>query len=161
MRRGTSVGLTVAALLTLSVPRAAARASQAADGRAADEASIREDVKTLESGWNAKSGALFAKPFAEDADYVIVNGAHIRGRAAITEGHQQIFDTIYKDSTVALAVEQVRFLRADVALAHVSGHLKMSKAAGAPEADATITLVLTKDAGAWRIVAFQNTRVER
>src|SRR6185503_15336088 len=44
------------------------------DGRTADETAIRESVKQMETGWNTKSGALFAKPFAEDADYVVING---------------------------------------------------------------------------------------
>ena len=49
--------------------------------RAADEAAMRENVKQMETGWNTKSGALFAKPFAEDADYVVINGMYIKGRA--------------------------------------------------------------------------------
>ena len=49
----------------------------------ADEAAIRENVKHLETGWNTKSGALFAKPFAEDADYVVINGMYIKGRSVI------------------------------------------------------------------------------
>ena len=36
--------------------------------RAEDEAAIRENVRQMDAGWNTKSGALFAKPFAEDAD---------------------------------------------------------------------------------------------
>ena len=34
----------------------------------ADETEIRDNVQQLENGWNKKSGAVFAKPFAEDAD---------------------------------------------------------------------------------------------
>lgn len=120
-----------------------------------DDALLRENVRQLEAGWNAKSGAAFAKPFAEDADYVIINGSQIKGREAIAEGHQRIFDTIYKDSTLTLSVKQVRMLRADVAVVHVSGHLKSTQGAG----DAVITLVMTKESGAWKIAAFQNTPV--
>jgi uncharacterized protein (TIGR02246 family) len=154
--------LTLTVLLTLILFASATRGggAQASDSRASDEAAVRGAVKELESGWNAKSGALFAKPFAEDSDYVVINGMRIRGRAAIAEGHQRIFDTVYKGTTLALAVEQVRFLRADVAVAHVSARLRMQQAQGAQEAEAVITLVLTKEAGAWQIVAFQNTRVE-
>ena len=127
------------------------------DSRAADEAAIRENVKQLETGWNTKSGALFAKPFAEDADYVIINGRHIKGRNIIGVAHQQIFDTIYKDTMITLTVEQIRFLRPDVAVAHVSGHRDgpRQELAG----DAFITLVLTKEKSGWTIAAFQNTEV--
>lgn len=122
-----------------------------------DEAAIRENVKQMESGWNAKSGASFARPFTADADYVIINGMHITGYDAIEKGHQQIFDTIYKNTTLTLTVKKIRFLRPDVALVHVSGHRDSVQ----PEliADATIVLVMTKTDGGWRIVSFQNTQV--
>lgn len=126
------------------------------DSPTADEQAVRENVRQMEAGWNAKSGALFAKPFAEDADYVIINGVHIRGREAIDKGHQGIFDTIYKDSTLALAVKQVRFLRPDVALVHVNARNRVPQSG---ERSAIITLVMVKDAGAWKITAFQNTQV--
>jgi uncharacterized protein (TIGR02246 family) len=125
----------------------------------ADEAAVRENVRQMEAGWNAKSGALFAKPFADDADYVVINGLHIRGREAIDKGHQRIFDTVYKDSTLALSVKQVRFLRPDVALVHVNARNSMKRPEGAREAEAIITLVMVKDGGAWKITAFQNTQV--
>ena len=48
---------------------------------------------------------------------------------------------------------------ADVAVVHVSAHLKSAQGAGAQEADAVITLVMTKENGAWKIAAFQNTSV--
>jgi uncharacterized protein (TIGR02246 family) len=124
-----------------------------------DEAAVRENVRQLESGWNAKSGASFAKPFAEDADYVVINGMRIKGREAIAAGHQGIFDTIYKDSTLTLSVKQVRFLRPEVAVVHVAAHLKATQNGQAQEGDAVITLVMTKDKGEWKIAAFQNTGV--
>src|ERR1043165_8699624 len=102
--------LALAAILACAL-QAAAR-TQTAGG---DDALLRENVRQLEAGWNAKSGAAFAKPFAEDADYVVINGTQIKGREAIAQGHQHIFDTVYKDSTLTLSVKQVRMLRADVA----------------------------------------------
>lgn len=123
----------------------------------ANEAAIRENVKQMESGWNTKSGALFAKPFAEDADYVVINGNHIKGRAVIESAHQRIFETIFKDTTIALKVKQVRFLRPDVAVVHVSGHRQ-----GPTQEltqDAIITMTMIKEKQGWSIVAFQNTAV--
>ena|ERR1044072_1704507 len=124
-----------------------------------DDAAIRENVRQMEAGWNSKSGAAFAKPFADDADYVVINGMQLKGREAIAEGHQRIFDTFYKESVISLSVKQVRMLRADVAVVHVSGHLKTTRGADAQENDAVITMVMTKESGAWKIAAFQNTGV--
>lgn len=149
IRFGT-LSLALAAVLAFALQASAQ--TQSAGG---DDAALRENVRQLEAGWNAKSGAAFAKPFAEDADYVIINGSQIKGRDAIAEGHQRIFETYLKDSTLALSVKQVRMLRADVAVVHVSAHMK----SGGQEGDATITLVMTKESGAWKIAAFQNTPV--
>jgi uncharacterized protein (TIGR02246 family) len=131
--------------------------ASAQDSRSTDEAAVREQVKQMETGWNTKSGADFAKPFAEDADYVVINGMHLKGRTAIAAGHQEIFDTIYKDTKVTLAIKQIRFLRPDVAVVHVNAHRE-----GPTKeltADALLTLVTTKEKQGWTIVAFQNTQV--
>ena len=131
--------------------------AQAQNNHAADEAALRDAVKQLENGWNTKSGATFAKPFAEDADYVIINGNYIKGRAIIESQHQRIFDTVFKDTTLSLTVQQIRFLRPDVAVVHVKG-LRSS-----PNEDlqhgAMITLLMTKEKQGWIIAAFQNTAV--
>jgi uncharacterized protein (TIGR02246 family) len=133
----------------------AAQASGARDARADSDAAIRENVRQMEAGWNAKSGALFAKPFAEDADYVVINGMHIQGREAIEKGHQQIFDTFHKNTTLNLSVKQTRYLRADVVIVHVNGSAKSPQGEG----EAVITLVMSKAKDGWEIVAFQNTPV--
>ena len=127
------------------------------EGYAADEAAIRESVKQMETGWNTKSGALFAKPFAEDADYVVINGMYIKGRATIESAHQRIFDTIYKDTNLTLAVKQIRFLRPDVAVVHVTGHREGP--AKEPAQEAMLTLMMTKEKQGWVIAAFQNTAI--
>lgn len=123
----------------------------------ADEAAIRDNVKQLETGWNTKDGALFAKPFAEDADYVVINGSYIKGREVITVQHQRIFDTIYKNTTLSLTVKQVRFLRPDVAVVHASGH--RDSPTKELVQDAIMTFVMTKERQGWTISAFQNTPV--
>ena len=134
-----------------------AAAPAAADN--ADEAAIRGNVRQMEDGWNAKSGAQFAKPFAADADYVVINGMYIKGQEAIAEGHQRIFDTIYRESTLSLSVKQVRMLRPDVAVVHVTGTNKVPRGAETQVGEAIITLLMTKESGVWRIAAFQNTEV--
>lgn len=140
----------------LTAPRNPANLASVAP-RSPDEVAIQENVKQMETGWNTKSGAAFARPFAADADYVIINGLHIRGYDAIVKGHQQIFDTIYKDTTITLVVKQIRFLRPDVALVHVSGQRNSPQ----PDlkADATLVMVMTKNDGSWKIASFQNTQV--
>ena len=131
--------------------------SVSAQNTTADESAMRDAVKQLETGWNTKSGATFAKPFAEDADYVVINGNYIKGRAVIESQHQRIFDTIFKDTTIKLTVQQIRFLRSDVAVVHVKGE----RGSSVPSLiqDAMITLFMTKEKQGWTIAAFQNTAI--
>ena len=157
-RPATSIKLlTALAVLILCVFNVSAQEAGAIKARAADEAAIRENVRQMEAGWNAKSGALFAKPFAEDADYVVINGMYIKGRATIESAHQRIFDTIYKDTNISLTVKQIRFLRPEVAVVHATGHRE------GPTKDLTqdamLTFVMTKEKQGWTIAAFQNTAI--
>lgn len=123
-----------------------------------DDAILRQSVAQMMAGWNAKSGEQFAAPFAADADYVVVNGMKVKSRRAIAEGHQQIFDTFYKDSSLTLAIDTIRYLRPDVAVVHVNAKLKIG---GRPEDSlARLTLVAAKNAGRWEIAAFQNTAIQ-
>lgn len=154
---------TAAACLLTFIVTAAAHAQAAAAGAATKEASpddtaVRAIVQSLQDAWNAHDGKAFAAPFAADADYVVVNGTYIKGRPAIEQGHAQIFSTIYKESRNAATVRGVRFIRPDVAVAHVEWNLELRP--GGDKARAINTLVLTKENGRWSIAAFHNTPVQ-
>ena len=151
--------LTAIATCTLCLFNVSAQEAGASETRAEDEAAIRENVRQMEAGWNTKSGALFAKPFADDADYVVINGMYLKGRAAIEKAHQQIFNTVFKNTTVSLSVKQIRFLRPDVAVVHVTGHKDAPENERELVSDAIVTLVMTKDKQGWKIAAFQNTQI--
>jgi len=123
-----------------------------------DEAAIRQIVQQIQDGWNAHDGKAFAAPFAADADYVVVNGMKIKGREAIEKGHIGIFTTIYKESHNVATVKGIRFLRPDVAVAHIEWNLEVSP--GGHKGRAMNTMVLTKDGGKWSIAAFHNTPIQ-
>lgn len=153
--------IAAALLLTLTLSAAArgqtAAAKPDSQGAAQDEAAVRAVVKSLEDGWNAHDGKAFAAPFAADADYVVVDGMYVKGRDDIERGHAQIFSTFYRESRNAATVKSVRFIRPDVAVAHVEWHLEVSP--GGEKARALTTMVMTKDGGRWSITAFHNTPV--
>src|SRR4051794_25260091 len=90
---------------------------------AQDEVAIRAIVGQMEAGLNAGDGDAFGAPFTEDADYVIVDGMYIQGRATIAAGHRHIFSTHYRGSVIRGTVERIRPLRDDIALAHVRWQL--------------------------------------
>jgi uncharacterized protein (TIGR02246 family) len=154
--------IAVACLLTITLT-AVAHAQTASNGSASkdaasDDTAVRAIVQSLQDGWNAHDGKAFAAPFAQDADYVVVNGMYLKGRQAIEQGHTQIFMTIFKESRNAATVKGVRFLRPDVAVAHVEWNLEVRP--GGDKARAMNTLVLTKENGRWSIAAFHNTPIQ-
>jgi uncharacterized protein (TIGR02246 family) len=135
-----------------------ASVTQTADP-AADEAAVRALVAQLEAGWNAGDGDAFAAPFAADADYVVVDGAYISGRAVIAAGHRHILSTVYRGSANRGTVEALRFLRPDVAVARVRWHLRFDAGAGPQEAESRCQVVATRGPGGWELAVFQNTPV--
>jgi uncharacterized protein (TIGR02246 family) len=126
---------------------------------AADEAAIRALVAQLEAGWNAGDGDAFAAPFAADADYVVVDGAHVTGRPVIAAGHRHLLATVYRGSETRGTVEAVRFLRPDVAVARVRWRLRFDAGAGPQEAESRCQVVATREPGGWELAVFQNTPV--
>jgi uncharacterized protein (TIGR02246 family) len=110
---------------------------------------------------------------ADDVDFINVLGEHHQGRDAVTRGHQFIFSTIYKDSRVRYTVDRIRYVRPDVALAFIHAKLISRLAPNAiasaarqsrvddemHESQARPTMILARDGGHWRIVAFHNTSI--
>lgn len=127
-----------------------------------DETAINAAIHMMEEGWNAKSGKLFARPFAQTHDYIVVNGLYlpqisVEGNAEV---HQRIFDTVYKNNMLRLVVDKVKFIRPDLALVHVFAG---SHEAGTPEAKhptAIISGILEKQGGEWKIISFHNCNIE-
>ena len=123
------------------------------------EAVAREIVARLEQAWNAGDGAAFGAPFTADADFVDIRGDHHRGRDAIAHGHQAIFDSIYKGSTIHYEVTQTRELIGGVLLAHGTGRFQAPAGPLAGEHRATQSLVLVRGEEGWEIASFHNTLV--
>ncbi|MFZ1685368.1 MAG: SgcJ/EcaC family oxidoreductase [Candidatus Zixiibacteriota bacterium] len=116
-------------------------------------------VKQLEEAWNAADAQAFAAPFADDADFVHILGAHYNGREAIQHGHQQIWDTIYKGSRTVYEIEGMRMIRPDVAIVFVLGTVTMESGGDSKVIQARPTMILEKSGDRWQIVTFQNTLV--
>jgi uncharacterized protein (TIGR02246 family) len=150
--------IAILALVFASFP--AANYAQTPATANTDEAAVRQLVQQLQDGWNAHDGKAFAAPFATDADYVVVNGMYAKGREAIERGHTAIFTTIYKDSRNVATFKSVRFLRPDVAVAHVEWNLEFKMNGATQKGHAINTLVMTKEGGKWSIAAFQNTPIQ-
>ncbi len=126
----------------------------------ADETAIRDLFRELLDAWGRGDGRAYGAYFTEDADYVAFDGSRTRGRPAIAESHQQLFDTWLKGTRLVGQVDGVRFLSSDVALVHATGGTLFPKQRDAKARRPSIqTLVAVKQHGEWRFAAFHNTRI--
>ena len=138
-----------------------------------DERALRDLVARCEAAWNAGDSVAWAACMAEDVSFTGVLGDRYHGREIVESGHRHIFNTIYKDSKMTVAIEGFRQVRPDVTLVYVHetlrSHLKPETVVStarqmqvSPEMhDSEIrgTIVAAKDRGHWQIAAFHNTLI--
>ena len=109
--------------------------------------------------WNTGSGAAFAAPFIDDADFVAFEGTHMNGRQQIVSFTRQIFDTVVKGSRLEGEVKFMRFLSPDLAVMH---SVVRTTLPGQPEAspgrDSMQMYVVTKRDGSWQAEEILNAR---
>jgi uncharacterized protein (TIGR02246 family) len=136
------------------------RTDTQAQAELADTAA-RTVISHLESAWNAGNGAAFGEPFTDDAVFVDIRGArHYGGRAAITAGHQAIFDSIYRGSTVRYVLDSLQPLAAGVVAVHGDAVLECPTGPMAGTSRSSFTVVLAQRDGDWRALTFHNTLVQ-
>jgi uncharacterized protein (TIGR02246 family) len=116
-------------------------------------------IDTFVQGWNAGSGERLARAFAPDADFTNVMGLRAHGREVIAQGHNEILATVFRGTRLEAAINQVRYLRPDVAAVDVI--LTLRGADGLPVAmlpagQSSAGLVATRDGGSWAIAVFRN-----
>ena len=106
---------------------------------------------------DAKAWVKFCTP---DAQLVTVRGESMNGVGEIERGLTTIFETRGRNVTLETLRVAVRFIRPDVALAHVTNELSglVSPAGETLPSHRELSIrVLVKDQGTWRITAFHNT----
>jgi len=122
-----------------------------------DRVEIDRVADSLTAAWNAADGTAFGAVFSEDADFVNIRGEHFVGRDAIVEGHQRIFDGIYRDSRNVFSVSKTREAGGGVVIALIEAHLHCPQGPMAGDNDAIATAVLRREPAGWRIASFHNT----
>ncbi|MEP7377466.1 MAG: SgcJ/EcaC family oxidoreductase [Chitinophagaceae bacterium] len=127
-----------------------------------DEDAIRTVVKTMETGWNEKSGEKYASIFADTHDFIVWNGYYFpnQTRQGTAAAHQNLFTGIYKNSDVELKVDKIKFIRKDIALVHTYGGM-YEKGKQLPENPGVLmTLLMEKKDAKWQIISFHNLDLE-
>jgi uncharacterized protein (TIGR02246 family) len=122
-----------------------------------DEAAVRALLQAMNDAWGDVDA--FAACFTEDADYVVFDGSHLKGRHAIAASHRPLFERFLKGSRLAGEPPSVRFLTPEVALIHSKGAiLRAGQQRPSRRRVSVQTLVAVKQRDGWRLRAFQNTR---
>jgi len=122
---------------------------------------IQELLDQLSVAWQAGDAAQYAAHFTADADYVVFDGTHLRGRAAIAQAHQPLFDGIMRGSRlVGGGITDFRLLTPTVALLHTTGTAQLRWHRKPPRGRQSVqTMVAVREADGWQFAAFQNTRI--
>jgi uncharacterized protein (TIGR02246 family) len=127
-----------------------------------DTRAIHELFHDLLGAWARRDASGYAALFTEDADYVAFDGSHTRGRQAIADSHQPLFDRWLKGTRLVGRVTQIRFLAPGVALVHATGGTVFpDETRPRPSRDSIQTLVAVRNGGEWLFTAFHNTRILR
>ena len=126
-------------------------------------ANVKGVISSLAENWNRHDMAAFAAAFSEDADFVNVVGMHWRGRQEIEAKHAVVHRTIFRNSTLQIVEQSVRFLGPSIALAHLWTRLEGAEhlpGRNVPETRRSLmTCVLVKEADRWLITAAHNTDI--
>jgi uncharacterized protein (TIGR02246 family) len=85
-----------------------------------DEEAIRKVIAGTTEAFNQHDAKAFTRFYSPDAELVTVRGERMRGAAEIEKGLASIFATRAKAVTLRKLDVTVRFIRPDVAVAHVT-----------------------------------------
>jgi uncharacterized protein (TIGR02246 family) len=87
---------------------------------AEDETAIKKVVMEMIEKFNQHDAKAMASLFAKDGDLVNVYGTWLKDQAAIEDGLSGMFVKIVPTATLKTLDMEVRFIRPDVAIAHVT-----------------------------------------
>jgi len=162
----TALSLVCAIILVTGIVHAAS----------SDEEAVRKVVNGFAEAWNRHDMNAFGALFSPDADFVAVRGTHWKGRESIQLNHAFTHGAIpadsvgvtlpkeaygiFKTSNLTFKQVDVRFLREDVAVAHVQTELLGDAHTKAPR-HTLLVMILTKENGRWLIAVAQNTEINR
>ena len=128
-----------------------------------DEASVRHVSEDFILAWNRHDMKALANLFSEDADFVNVVGMWWKNRQEIELAHVKTHETMFKNSQLSGEVTSLKFIKPDVAVAHLNwklvGHLAPDGTLGEPRSGILVYVAVKEKDGTWRIHTAQNTDI--
>jgi uncharacterized protein (TIGR02246 family) len=138
-----------------------------------DERGVRAAIERLAKAWNARDAVALAHCMTEDVAFVGMLGERYDGREIVELSYRHVFGTILQGAHAVFTVEQVKFLKPDVAVVmlhqKVTSHLPQTAIASTArqrqmsdtlhDSEARTTLTLVRHGRSWLIATFHNTLV--
>ena len=112
-------------------------------------------IETFVAAWNRTDAGMLASAFATDADFTAVNGLRASGRELIGGGHDELFRTVFRGTTLAAKVLAVRDLAPGLAAVEAELSFPKGSPIGATRALAHYIARQTAS-GKWEIIVFRN-----
>lgn len=128
--------------------------------RAAEIAAIERVVETLEHAQQHELVDEFVGLFRPDAIWTTGGGRRLFGRDEIAAFTRRVLPGAMRESTATYRVEQVLFIRPDVAAVKVRQRpVALDGTPLADQQEGSPLYVMAKEGGRWLLVACQNTPV--
>ncbi len=161
--KASTAWCSMTAALWLAVGMSVWTAAAAQTAASADEAAIRDTVRTFESGWNRHDMDVMFQAFTPDAEFVNIVGMFWRGLPDVRRAHQMMHSSYFKNTPNHIEDLQVRLLSADAAIAVV----RWKKGAFTPpdgvlrtESRDMMSMFLVKQGARWLIAGAHNTPID-
>ncbi len=129
-------------------------------GNAKDQAAIKSIALRWQDAWNRHDMKALTALVAKDVDLITVGGTWLKSRKEFEENHAKSHEMMFKESVLTTKNTEVKFIKSDVAVAHVEWSIKGVKdpdGTPRPPQQGIFTWVLEKQKVKWIIIAAQNT----
>ena len=133
------------------------------EGNATDREIIKSMALKWQDTWNQHDmKALTTSLIAEDVNFITSGGTWQKNRKEFEEYHIDLHKIKHKESVLTMKNTTVKFIKPDVAVAHVEWSIKGDKnldETPRQPRQGIMTWTLEKRKGKWLIIASQNTNL--
>jgi uncharacterized protein (TIGR02246 family) len=161
MNRGNIETLVI--LVSIAIGALGARSNAQAPGGRADDEAIRAVISGFTDAYNRHDAIAWTRLATTDAQLVTVRGESMNGVSEIEKGLTALFQGRNRNANVKMLDARIRFITADVAIAHVTSELSgvVTPAGEQLPVQRELSLrVFVKRQGVWRLTAFHNTTLQ-
>jgi uncharacterized protein (TIGR02246 family) len=144
-------------IISIAIPAAAQT-----KGNVKDTEAVKNIALKWQDAWNRHDMKALAALVAEDVDFITVGGVWQKNQKEFEEYHAKGHAMQFKESIWTTKNTTVKFIKSDIAVAHVEWLIKDDKdpdGTPRPPRQGIFTWVLEQKKGAWLIIAAQNTNI--